>query len=450
MAQSTNRRAVRWLRTQLPALVAGGAITTENAAAIERHYAAEESESRSLGFVLLAIIGSALVASGIILLIAHNWDEFSRSLRAFIALVPLLVAQTLAVFVLMRRDESRAWRESVAIFDVAAVATAISLVSQTYQIQGTFADFLFIWLLLSLPIIYLFRTTLGAVVYIIGTVVWLSAKAAFWNGSQPQHLFFWLFLLAIVPFYAGLFRRDRFARQTAALSIILAAAAGIGLGYAAESTRANIGALACAGFSAAVYLAGIKFFPREDGRLSALALLGGLSVGVVAIVLSFEELWHFGGTYSWTLQGVPRAIGIAIQLFFPVAAVALLAWDYARRKRVTFSIAAGALPLVAGLAWIIASAAGAGHREHDNPYAFAAAVIFNAFALLLGVELIARGIQANSATRANFGLLVIVALAFARFFDSDLSFLSRGVGFIVVGLAFLVANVILFKKRAKT
>jgi hypothetical protein len=52
--------------------------------------------------------------------------------------------------------------------------------------------------------------------------------------------------------------------------------------------------------------------------------------------------------------------------------------------------------------------------------------------------------------RANFGLLVIVALALARFFDSDLSFVSRGLGFIAVGIGFLVANVILFKKRAKT
>ena len=37
-----------------------------------------------------------------------------------------------------------------------------------------------------------------------------------------------------------------------------------------------------------------------------------------------------------------------------------------------------------------------------------------------------------------------------RFFDSDLSFLSRGLGFIAVGVGFLVANVILFKRRTKT
>ena len=36
---------------------------------------------------------------------------------------------------------------------------------------------------------------------------------------------------------------------------------------------------------------------------------------------------------------------------------------------------------------------------------------------------------------------------FRRFFDSDLSFVTRGIGFIIVGLGFLVANVLLFKRR---
>ena len=61
----------------------------------------------------------------------------------------------------------------------------------------------------------------------------------------------------------------------------------------------------------------------------------------------------------------------------------------------------------------------------------------NVYALALGVELIARGMRADSVTRANFGLLVIAALAVARFFDSDVSFVTRAIGFIVIGVGFL-------------
>ena len=65
----------------------------------------------------------------------------------------------------------------------------------------------------------------------------------------------------------------------------------------------------------------------------------------------------------------------------------------------------------------------------------------------LGVELIARGMKAQSVARTNFGLGVIAALAVARFFDSDLSFVTRAIGFIVIGLGFLLTNFLLFKKR---
>jgi hypothetical protein len=63
------------------------------------------------------------------------------------------------------------------------------------------------------------------------------------------------------------------------------------------------------------------------------------------------------------------------------------------------------------------------------------------------VELIGRGLRANSTARTNFGLLIIAALGIARFFDSDLSFVTRAIGFIVIGVGFLLTNLLLFKKR---
>ena len=437
------------MRTQLPALVAAGAINAENAAAIERHYAAEEEKSHNLGFILLAIVGSVMVAAGVILIIAHNWDELSRPTRSVLAFLPLIVAQALALFVLMRRDESQAARESVAIFDVAAVATAIALISQTYQIQGSFADFMQLWLILSIPIIYIFRSTFGALAYIAGSVVWLLARGV-WAFNDPAHLFFWLFLLAIVPYYIMLLRRDRLSREVTTLSIFLLVAICVGLGFAVEASQGNLGGIAYAGLFAAVYLCGIRFFQREENRLSMLALLGGIGIGVMAIVLSFEWMWHMTTDSSAGFKGSARAVAIAIQLFFPAIALAILVWDYAKRRRITFSIAAGALPLVAGLAWVIANLAPATRRGQDTSYSLAAALIFDVYALLLGIELLVRGVRANSAARANFGLLIIAALTIARFFDSDLTFLTRGLGFIVVGVGFFVANIFFFKKRAAT
>jgi uncharacterized membrane protein len=422
------------LQSQLPELVAAGAIGPENARAIERHY--ESSGPRSnFAFVLLAIVGSALVGAGIVLLIAHNWDELSRAVRSTIAFLPLVIAQALGVFVLIKRNESRPWRESVAIFDVAAVATAISLISQTYQLQGTFAEFMRVWLLLSFPIVYLLCTTLGAVVYMIGAVVWLLERETWAHPSSP--MFFWLLLLLVIPYFLICFRRDRGSRETAILAIVLALAAVIGLGSTAEFVKSDFGGVSFAGLLTAIYLSGMKFFPQQGERLHPVALLGGIGIGVTAVVLSFEESWHLTHEIAWSQRDAAGNLALAIEFLFPITAIGLAAFDLAL-GRSRFSWTAASFPIVVAIAWGIAK-----HGE-----SFGAGVVINCYALFLGIDILARGIRANSIARANFGLLLIAALAVSRFFDSDLSFVTRGVGFIVVGVGFLVANVILFRKRA--
>jgi len=274
---TTNRRAIRWLRGQLPELVAGGVISSDNAAGIERHYGSVDTRS-NFGFVILATVGAALVGAGIILLIAHNWDDLSRAVRTIIAFIPLLIAQALIVFVLLRRNESRPWREAVAVFDVAAVATAISLISQTYQIQGSFYDFMRAWLLLSIPIVYLLRTTLGACLYVIGIIVWsLSREMAFLvRTSNP--MFFWVFFFLIVPYFLIRYRKDRDSRETATLGVALTIALVVGLGFTADFAKSDLGSVAFAGLLTAIYLCGIEFFPRTDERLHAIALLGVIGI----------------------------------------------------------------------------------------------------------------------------------------------------------------------------
>jgi hypothetical protein len=49
----------------------------------------------------------------------------------------------------------------------------------------------------------------------------------------------------------------------------------------------------------------------------------------------------------------------------------------------------------------------------------------------------------------NFGLLLVSAVLVARFFDVDWSFVARGVGFVVLGLAFLAVNLLLLSHRHK-
>lgn len=227
---------------------------------------------------------------------------------------------------------------------------------------------------------------------------------------------------------------------------MLAVAAAFGLAFTPEFTKANFGIIAFAGFFAAVYICGIEFFSRPNSdQLHPLALLGGLAIGIMSLVLTFEEIWRGQGPLLWPVD-LAHGISVAIQLSFFIAALVLAAWFFARRGRVQFSVLAAAFPIVAAVGSFVANLCPRAAVTSPSCY-FAAAVLLDVYALGLGVELIARGLRANSAARTNFGLLVIAALALARFFDSDLSFVTRAIGFIVIGVGFLLTNVILFKKR---
>ena len=396
----------------------------------------------------MATLGAALVGAGIILIIAHNWDDLSRGTRTVIAFLPLLIAQVFVAFVLVRRNESRPWREAVAVFDVAAVATAISLISQTYQIQGSFADFMKVWLLLSIPIVYLLRTTLGAVVYVIGTIVWLCAREMAFFLRAPNPMFFWILFLLVIPYFLIRYWKDRDSRETATLGIVLTIALVFGLGFTADFAKTDLGGVAFAGLLTAIYLCGIKFFPRTDKRLHIVALLGGIGIGVTAIVLSFESSWHMSREFFWGPRSLAGNVAVGLEFLFPIVAIVLAGVEIFRR-RFQFSMAAAVFPIVTAIVWGIANLCER-PTEHwwSTRCSFTAAALMNCYALWLGIDILMRGIRANSAARSNFGLLLIAALAISRFFDSELSFVTRGLGFIVVGAGFLVANILLFKKRS--
>lgn len=441
-------RARTWLNSQLPDWIASGAITQENADAIVRRYGTSRIEGRrNVGFVILAILGSALIGAGIILLVAHNWDQFSRPLRSVIAFLPLISAQMLSAFVLWRRDQSQAWRESAAIFNVAAIGAVIALVSQTYQIHGSFANFILVWMLLSLPLVYLMRTTLGACAYLCGAVVWILQLSGFWGDHRENPLLFWLLLLLVIPYCLFVYRNARDNRATTALAVVFAFVTAAGIGETASFTQASLGALAFAGFFSAIYLCGIGFFPAPKGdRLHPLALLGGVAIGILTIVLTFEEIWTHSndGTVPHDLA---RNIGVSLELAFPALALLLAVWSFLRSK-IHFSFLAAALPAVTGLGWLLAHFCLPEHITWSHSRCdFAASILFDVYALALGVELIARGLRAESTARSNFGLLILAALAGARFFDSDLSFVTRAAGFIVIGLGFLLTNFLLFRRR---
>jgi Ca2+/Na+ antiporter len=78
-----------------------------------------------------------------------------------------------------------------------------------------------------------------------------------------------------------------------------------------------------------------------------------------------------------------------------------------------------------------------------------AAVLMNLALLVVGVLTMRQGLQQGSLKRMNLGLLVVSLTILMRFFDTDLSFVLRGLVFIAVGLAFLFMNLRMLRQQKR-
>src|SRR5687767_155207 len=125
----------------LQELVDADIITAETAQQIAAWYQSKQDSSPNKFNFVLGILGAILVGSGIVLLIAHNWDYLNKVAKTIIAFLPLAIGQALCLYTLLRKNDNRTWQEGSATILFFAVPTCISLISQIYHIDGTLTKF---------------------------------------------------------------------------------------------------------------------------------------------------------------------------------------------------------------------------------------------------------------------------------------------------------------------
>src|SRR3990167_5872501 len=109
---SMNRKAVQWFYKELPDLVSKGVLPQSSADRLREYYGdIKGRDKKRLVIIVCSVLGAVLIGLGIILLFAHNWEELSRPVRAVLSLLPLMVGQTLAMWVVLKKSESQALKE---------------------------------------------------------------------------------------------------------------------------------------------------------------------------------------------------------------------------------------------------------------------------------------------------------------------------------------------------
>ncbi len=441
-----SNRSIRWLLGELPGLVSDGVVDEATADRLRARYPAPSSLSGSrLAIIVCALFGALLIGSGVILLLAHNWEHLGRPARTLIAILPLAVSQGLAGWVIARRGESTAWREGSATLVVLALAAAMALVDQTYHTGDDLESFLWRWSLLMAPLPWLLNSTSAAMIFLASLTWWAGAA----KTERLEVIWLWPLALAVVPHFISVLRSDRRGLRAANLqwasAIFLCVAAAVGL----EWRVPGLWILVYTGLFALMIVGGTAGRRDEEGLWRRpFEVVGAAGSIVFWLILSFDEPWkNIGWNHIHNDDRFHQAASlfdVVLAVGLPLAALAVVALVLDRRRHSLQVVWTLSVPLVAVLwPWV------ASGNTLDAKYV--AAVAFNVLLFGVGIATIASGVRNQNLGTVNLGMVVVALLVVVRFFDAEIGFVAKGLAFIVVGIGFLVANVVLSRrlKRAE-
>ena len=98
------------LLNDISELLENNIISQEVATNISAYYKSKEDSQPNRLFTVFGVLGATLVGLGIILIIAHNWDNLSRSIKTVFAFIPLVIAQLVSGYSIYK-EKSQVWKE---------------------------------------------------------------------------------------------------------------------------------------------------------------------------------------------------------------------------------------------------------------------------------------------------------------------------------------------------
>lgn len=415
---------------ELPALLKANVISEETAQKIKEHYTKNGDENQNKLFMIFGILGAILSGLGIILILAHNWDDLSNSVKSIISFLPLLIGQLFCGYSILKKSENPVWRESSAVFLFFGIGASISLIAQVYNIPGDLNSFIVTWMLLGLPLVYLLETSIVSLLYLVG-ITYYCCNSNYFTYPKEQTYLFWLLFSGIMPHYYQLLTTKPQSNFTSFHHWFIAVSLMITLGSIGDGNEKLLYLSYMCLFAIYYFIGKNSFFENQKLKFNSYQIIGKLGILFMLFIYSFKSFWqyyHKNKLHENALLAAPEFIIASILV---ITAAVLF---YKKNKPTNFKDF-GIIEIIFLL---------------NIPLLFMgefAAIIANAIVLTMGILEIKRGNQLNNLRILNFGLLIITILTTCRFFDTDFSFIVRGFLFISLGLGFFLTNYLMLKKR---
>ncbi len=415
-----NKKNWLWLQREIPGLQQKSILDAENAERL-RMYCSGCITDTSLNkhFIgLLAGIGCILIAAGIILFFNYNWDMFSKTTRIAISFLPLLLGAGLGGYTLICGKKG-VWREASALITAAGANTAAAMISHIYHTGGTLGDFATLMFLTTFPLMFIFNSR--ALAFVFPVWLFMSLERTF---SQGPNLIA-LLLFVIYAAYLVKLMYDGGKNMVFARYMTVPAVIYFLIIYPEYPVLMTVAA--CVLFM----LIAMEIFRKNESIAENPWLLTSVAVLVfLALTASCVGGELFVGVgYE---DGRMLSMSLVWIILIIMAAVVIMVHRAMNRR---FTVIDGVLAVFLGMA--VAGSAG-----YFLPYE----IFFSLLIAIWSVYLLVVGCKKQSSLFFNVGMILAVLLLICRFFDENFGVLARAAGFVISGIAFVVANIIFARK----
>jgi len=422
------------VKIDLRELIAHGLIDEGTAQRIQQFYKNKSRDSGSSRFMLiLSLIGIVLVGLGLILIVAYNWDQFSKWVKIGISFIPLLFSQALGVFVLRKKSNESLWAESVALSILFSVGIAISLLSQIYNIEAEISGFIKWWIILTMAIPFIFDSRSVSLALWVGVGWYLTSIS--WNMDQAYDFFPLVIILVLMVWYVLQWRKGMQHHLLILHHWTIPIVLTIFLFFNSSLLCERFVVVACLitfiGFGA------LAFGPFSEQKFlsNGYRTAQFLGIWITGMLMTFDFFWTdsiAGNILVCLTSGNPLLPAIFL------IALGLLIWYHFKQR----------IPpepdhmIWLGLALILVLFIGEIHPATGQ-------FLSNLFILAAAAKLIYDGVTGENLIVVNLGLLALTVWILAWFFGHDFSFIWKGLLFIALGLLCFGINWMIIKKQKR-
>ncbi|MCB0654873.1 MAG: DUF2157 domain-containing protein [Saprospiraceae bacterium] len=418
------------IRQSLDELLGAGVIDQPTAERIRTYYQSQQKVHPYSLLLFFGVIGSLLVGSGIILIIAHNWEFLNRFWQTTCALGPLILSQFLVGHAVSKHPVGSVWRESTATLLLFALGGCLAMISQIYQLPGTLDEFLVLWILLSLPLAYLVPSFMVTCLSLFG-ITWYGIITGY--DSHGLSAYWWLLMLWLPAYVWGITRLGgsvwfQWLHGLVPLSVTIM------LGNLTYPYSAGTWIIYLIWGGVLLHLSTVILPVPNAWFQPANRITGSAVLMILLYIFSFRPFWDqwtiWYGQYMPPLASYSLWIMIALGLFY-------LAWFF-RRHPPSYSLVFITLKLIPFVLLLLLLV-----NLPGNGGVWAV----NALTMAYGILLLQQGVKSEKRWWINGGLAMILILIVCRFFDTNWSFILRGLLFTLMGGLFFVANYWMLRKR---